>query len=245
MDIGNTRIKWALLENGALHASDAIEHAGQPGAIDGMLERVGTEPARVVVANVAGAEFADRVTHAVREKWNLLAHFAATPEQTDSVRNGYDDFHQLGIDRWLAMIAAVDRFPGPICVVDAGTAITIDVVAGDGAHMGGYIIPGLELMRRSLAEKTGDLRRLAEKAQPLPAHPLQPGRSTRAAIDAGTLAAICGIIDRCSSDSTLVVTGGDARQLLSHLDVIAKHEPQLVLEGLALIATGSGGRGKS
>ncbi len=55
MDIGNTRIKWALLENGALHASDAIEHAGQPGAIDGMLERVGTEPTRVVVVNVPGA----------------------------------------------------------------------------------------------------------------------------------------------------------------------------------------------
>lgn len=246
IDLGNTRIKWALLDGGALHAADVIEHGGEATAIDRMLERVVSVPVNVVAANVAGDCFAGPLVTAVRERWSLPVRFAMTQPQSGLVRNGYADFRQLGVDRWLAIIAAVGRFAGPVCIVDAGTAVTIDMVAADGAHLGGYIIPGLDLMRRSLGEETAALRRLAGREQrSLPDGPATPGRSTSAAIDGGALAAVCGVIDRCfgslcasQKDSTLVVTGGDAERLLRHLDAAAQHRPQLVLEGLASVAPG-------
>lgn len=245
IDVGNTRIKWALLDDGRLCATDAIEHSGRAMAIEQMLERVSIVPAGVVAANVAGDEWAAQITSAVRDKWSLPVVFAVTPARHGSVRNGYDDFTQLGIDRWLAMTAALDQFPGPLCIVDAGTAITIDVVAAGGNHQGGYILPGLDLMRRSLAEGTGDLRRLAGTEQQLADAPRAPGCSTRAAIDAGTLAAICGAIDYCCNDSAIVLTGGDAERLRHHLDVVAQHEPHLVLKGLALAAAELMGQAES
>jgi type III pantothenate kinase len=183
------------------------------------------------------------VTGAVRERWGLPVRFAATQLQAGMVRNGYHDFRQLGVDRWLAIIAAVDQIAGSVCIVDAGTAITIDAVAAGGAHLGGYIIPGLDLMRLSLDEETGDLRRLAgEKFQELPAGLPALGHSTAEAIGGGTLAAVCGLIDRCvgallcerDAVPALVVTGGNAERLLRHLDMTAHHRPQLVLEGLKL-----------
>ena len=255
IDIGNSRIKWAMCVAGALQGADAIEHQGDVAAVNAMLDAVATPPTGVRAANVAGDRFGMRVAGIVRERWGLPVRFAVTQQRTGPVRNGYDDFRQLGIDRWLAIIAAVDQFAGSVCIVDAGTAITIDAVASGGVHLGGYIIPGLDLMRQSLGDETGDLRRLVgdqqQVADRLPAldHKTQGfitqglitlGHSTAEAIEGGAVAGVCCLIDRCIStlrgsetDPTLVMTGGDAQRLMSHLDVAAQHRPQLVLEGLA------------
>jgi len=241
VDIGNTRIKWATLAAGGLRDTGAIEHGADPAAGADLFDRIATVPTRVSAANVAGDRFGAQFAGAVRERWNLPVRFAATQPNTGTVRNGYDDFSQLGVDRWLAIIAAVDRFAGSVCVVDAGTAVTIDVVASGGAHLGGFIIPGLDLMRRSLAGQTGDLGRFAgdEPSRLSPGLPV-PGRGTAAAISGGAVAAACCLIDRSvdllnepGKNATLVVTGGDARRLIRHLDRPAQHRPLLVLEGLA------------
>ena len=246
IDIGNTRLKWALLDRGALRGADAVEHRADAAAVDIMLDRLSanraTAPTGVVAANVADDQFGTRVAGAVRERWGLSVRFAMTQTRAGAVRNGYDDFSQLGVDRWLAIIAAADQFPGPVCIVDAGTAITIDVVAPGGLHAGGYIIPGLDLMRQSLGEKTGNLQRLAgDGSQRLPAGLPAPGHSTGEAINGGALAVVCCLIDRCVGESEenggglqVVVTGGDAERLIRHLEGIVHHRPQLVLEGLAL-----------
>ncbi len=242
IDIGNSRIKWAILENGALHGADAIEHHGDTTVVDAMFERISLTPMSVVAANVAGDLFGTRVVESVREHWGLSVLFATTQPQAGPVRNGYKDFRQLGVDRWLAIIAAVERCAGSVCIVDAGTAVTIDVVAADGAHLGGYIIPGLDLMRQSLGQQTGDLRRLGgDEFRQLPQGWPAPGESTAEAINGGALAAVCCLIDRCvdllrerGEIPTLVVTGGDAQRLIRHLDAPAHYQPQLVLEGLKL-----------
>lgn len=242
IDIGNTRIKWAMRDAGSLHRADAIEHRADATAIDVMFERIATAPTGVVAANVAGDRFGALVAGAVHERWGLPVRFAATQPQAGPVRNGYHDFRQLGVDRWLAIIAAVDRFAGSVCIVDAGTAVTIDAVAAGGAHLGGYIVPGLDLMRQSLDEETGDLCRLVgdtlqRSSDGRPAL----GQSTAEAISGGVLAAVCCLIDRCvgalreqEDVPALVVTGGDAERLIGHLDVAAHHRPQLVLEGLKI-----------
>ena len=243
IDIGNTRIKWAMSDAGSLHGADAIEHRADPATVNIMFDRIATAPTGVVAANVAGDRFGALVADAVRERWGVPVRFASTQPQAGSVRNGYHDFRKLGVDRWLAIIAAVDRFAGSICVVDAGTAMTIDVVAAGGAHLGGYIIPGLDLMRRSLGDQTGNLRRLA--GDELSAWQLAPGHSTAEAINSGALAAVCSLIDHCvdtlcerETAPALVVTGGDAQRLIPHLGVAAHHRPQLVLEGLTLYKFG-------
>jgi len=242
VDIGNTRIKWATLAAGGLRDTGAIEHGADPAACAALFDRIATVPTRVSAANVAGDRFGAQFAAAVRERWNLSVRYAATQPNTAAVCNGYDDFSQLGVDRWLAIIAAVDRFAGSVCVVDAGTAVTIDVVASGGAHLGGFIIPGLDLMHRSLAGQTGDLGRLAADEPSLlsPGLPA-PGRGTAAAIGGGAVAAACCLIDRSvdlldepGKNATLVVTGGDARRLIRHLDRPAQHRPLLVLEGLAV-----------
>ena len=200
-------------------------------------------------ANVAGERLGALVTQAARDRWGLTVQFAATRAHGNGVRNGYTDYRQLGVDRWLAIVAAVDGRDDPVCVVDAGTAVTIDLVAANGEHRGGFIVPGLELMRRSLGAETGDLRRLAgETSLPaddrtldclLPGQPA-PGKNTATAMAAGSVAALCALIDRCveslhegDAEPLLIMTGGDAGRLAGHVGQAAQLRPQLVLEGLA------------
>ena len=154
---------------------------------------------------------------------------------------------QLGIDRWLAMCAAWQKFSGPLCVVDAGTAVTIDVIAADGAHSGGLILPGIGLMVASLRQETGDLDRVAGpgKLQDMAAirreHRFALGTDTASAIRLGAVRAIAAVVADClamlggqADEAKLVITGGDGERLAELIGVPAAYRPSLVLEGLAL-----------
>ncbi len=244
LDIGNTRIKWAMCDAGVLHGAGAIEHGKGVTGVNAMLDAIEQAPVGIMAANVAGDRFGALVGGAVQERWDLPVRFAVTQPQAGSVRNGYEDYRQLGIDRWLAIIAAANQFAGSICIVDAGTAVTIDTISSAGLHHGGYIIPGLDLMRQSLSKQTGDLGRFVDDVQQpeigLSNHGA-PGHGTAAAINDGTLAAVCSLVNHCVSEAgedgnppTLVMTGGDAERLIPHLEAGARHQPQLVLEGLAI-----------
>ncbi len=247
IDIGNTRLKWAMHEAGRLHGGGEAGHRADPaGAVARLFDGIDAAPARVHAANVAGEALGALVTQAARDRWGVTVRFAATRSQCGGISNGYSDYRQLGVDRWLAIIAAADACDGPVCVVDAGTAVTIDLVAADGAHRGGYIVPGLALMVTSLRAETGDLRRLGgdtllalSAGDPAPGRPL-PGRDTAAAMTAGSVAALCALIERCVdalrdevAEPVLIMTGGDAERLIRHVARPVQHRPQLVLEGLA------------
>ena len=146
----------------------------------------------------------------------------------------------MGVDRWLAILAARKRYGGAVCVVDVGTAVTIDQVDDTGQHLGGVIVPGIDLMYRSLFKDTGDIGRLdARSENPPPAERETLGRSTTAAINGGIMSAICGLIESCAAqlearcrDNVLIITGGDAERIVSHLRIAAEIRPALVLEGL-------------
>ena len=126
-----------------------------------------------------------------------------------------------------------------LCIIDCGSAVTIDVLAGDGEHQGGLIIPGLGLMRDSLTEKIQtDANVRTESTISLLA------RDTWSAISGGTLYTLVAAIDRITTDLRnemkanliCIITGGDAKDLLPLLSGEYIFRPNLVLEGLAVIA---------
>ena len=243
LDVGNTRIKWATLANGALHGDDVLVHRSEPAAsVAKLLDRCPARPEQVLVSNVAGSDFDKAISAGIDSRWDLSVEFALSQSSTASLRNGYLDCRQLGVDRWLAMLAAVRQYRQAVCVVDAGTAVTIDQVDEHGQHLGGIIVPGFDLMREALTGNTGDLERLTGSGRrPEPVESGLFGQCTDAAISGGTVVAIRGLIEECrgsakpgSVDPVLVITGGDAERIIPHLRIPVEHHPLLVLEGLAI-----------
>lgn len=243
LDIGNSRIKWAMLEDDQLRGADQIDHGPNPEAtISELLDRCPLKPGQVRASNVAGAVLGDALAAAVAKRWSLPVEFAHAQAAAGAARNGYLDYRQLGVDRWLAILAAVERFGKAVCIVDAGTAVTIDQVDDQGQHLGGIIVPGLALMRRALTGNTGDLDRLADSSgRAEPPEALILGRGTDEAITGGAMSAIRGLIEACMQsarerwgDPALIVTGGDAQRIIAQIRMPAEHCPTLVLEGLAL-----------
>lgn len=242
LDSGNTRIKWAWLTAAGLeHPGSAMQawldlHAHAQSA----WSQIAT-PTRIIVSNVAGEEFAARLSACTQRLWKLEPEFIHAQTHACGVTNAYADPGKLGADRWVALIAAHRHTPGAVCVVDCGTAVTIDTLTADGNHSGGVILPGLRLMQRALFEHT---QQIGDDMNPV-THPLTPfARSTQAAVQNGSLYALTGAIERATADVeaalgtavTRIITGGDAARVLPHLTARYRHAPDLVLQGLAVIA---------
>lgn len=150
------------------------------------------------------------------------------------VRNAYLEPERLGIDRWLGVIAAHHLVTGDVVVVDAGTAIKIDVVNQAGLHLGGYITPGLIMMEESLLSKTARIR--------YEAHEVVAGEglpnSTARAVTEGCHEMALGFLERIYRRYPTfkwVVTGGDAQRLLDLLGVSLECQPNLVALGAKLV----------
>lgn len=231
MDIGNSRTKWAVLGAGGLATTGARGHGG---GIEALPADIPINPDHVYVSNVAGSRMTEAVRAAVRSRWGCPLSFARTAARLGDVRNGYSEYQQLGVDRWLALLAAYDRYQSAVCVVDAGTATTVDLLEKDGRHLGGFILPGVDLMMRSLRHATGDLDRSSEPPEDAP--PLAPGTSTGAAMREGGWLATVGLVERARAllpkGAALAVTGGQGPALAECLG--AECHELLVLEGLAL-----------
>ena len=242
VDIGNTRLRWCV-SDGIRCDSPAVRDYARPDTADLLSEAWADLPvqARVVVSNVAGEAVAHAVSTVARTLWGVGPEFVKARRSACGITNGYTHPERLGSDRWAAMIAAHHLFSGPKCVVDCGTAATLDVLDAAGKHLGGLILPGLTMMRRALVSGTSDLS--MEEAPAASPNALL-ANETSDAIKGGTLYMLIAALDRISEDvaSELpddlcrVITGGDAPALLPLLAYSHHHEPDLVLKGLALIA---------
>ena len=239
-DIGNTRVKWAFADNETLSGHGAFSYTQDalPGLLAGHWREL-ERPRQICLAAVAGPGVSAQVCGFVRSAWNLEARLAVTEQERAGLRNAYDDAAALGVDRWLAMLAAWSRYKKPLCVIDCGTALTVDVVLGDGQHAGGFILPGPALMAASLERETHAIR-----ADPEARPQLEFGRSTAACISNGFAFALVGLLERCFSktreqqgaEPLTVITGGAAEQVLPLLPGRPVHEPHLVLQGLNLVS---------
>ena len=242
VDIGNTRLRWCSSDGGQCGPA-AVRDYAKPEVADQLAGewRDLPLPARVVVSNVAGDALTQAVKRMAQTLWAVDAEFIKAGRRACGVTNGYTHPERLGPDRWAAMIAAHHLFKGPKCIVDCGTATTMDVLDAGGKHLGGLILPGLTMMRRALVGGTSGLY-VDEAAPSLPKTLL--ANETSDAIQGGTLYMLIAALDRISEDiaSELsgelwrVITGGDAPALLPLLAYSHSHEPDLVLKGLALIA---------
>lgn len=234
VDAGNTRVKWAMDEGkglgkaGAMPTAEAARLAAEWG--------VGAKARRVVASNVAGSGVAAHLERLCGDAGMALLVIRAEEEQLGVV-NGYRDPSQLGSDRWAALIAAHAAGPAHQLVVNVGTALTIDALAEGGRFLGGLIVPGPALMRRSLDRGTAGLRLTEGAVQDFP-------ESTPDAITSGAIQACVGAIGRMRdtmaaqgmTPRALVLSGGGAHEIAPHLPMEPTIRENLVLEGLALIA---------
>ena len=230
IDAGNTRIKWALadgsnwLRNGALPVEQAGELPHQLAGLEGIRQ--------VWVSNVAGEAVAQQIRAACV---SAQPCFIVSREAQCGIRNGYSSPSQLGSDRWAALIAAWHLVGGTCLVVNSGTATTLDALSAKGEFIGGLILPGVELMQRSLCGATARLQ--AAQAGEYAPFPL----NTADAIYSGALQASCGAIERQHAllgkrSTPVVLSGGAAAILRDRLNVPLRIVDNLVLQGLWLIA---------
>lgn len=231
LDAGNTRLKWALVEDGVWHAKGSAAYTDLAS-----LEQWVKPGTRCYIASVARAQHEEQVR-------KLLGPFAITPiwlvaeARFSDVSNSYAHPQQLGVDRWMGLIAARQRTRKPALVVSAGTAMTVDALAADGTFMGGLIVPGVAMMQQALQQGTA---RVTEVRGHWQAFPL----STQDAVESGIVAALCGAVQLQHARMAAMMgemphcllTGGDAEKLLPHLSMDVAQAPALVLEGMDCVA---------
>jgi type III pantothenate kinase len=241
VDAGNTRIKWAQFNGGLTHSgSVAYKNTDLTHLLD-------TEwgafmpPTAVYIANVGPEEIEHRLSGWIRQHWQCPIEFIRSSASAAGVTNGYTNPTQLGVDRWLAMIAAHHLIPGDVCVFDCGTAITMDFITVAGRYEGGLIFPGLTLLQASLIANTAGCS-MAQQGEFINYNQIV-AKNTQDGIQLGSLQAAVSIIeqqaarllDRFKLKPTFVITGGDAEILLAHLSQQYQYFPQLVLQGLSLL----------
>jgi len=235
IDIGNTRLKWGLHDGTKIITSGSGSYA-DPGELPVAIDASGVSPECAYLASVGAHDVASRVCQEIESHYGIRVEVMQTGTKCCGVVNGYLQPGRLGIDRWAAMVGAKLRFSGPLCVVDSGSAVTIDALNSEGRHLGGYIVPGLE-MQRSLLQKGTATVRVTEPVMESTAW----GRDTAACLTQGGIEAIVGLVERaarrleeqCSEAVTTVITGGDAEVILPLLELDAHKEEFLVFEGMA------------
>ena len=238
LDIGNTRIKWRMVDRIGTAAFEGIVSEVDE-LLDATVRQYPVE--RVRVACVRGGDSLNELIGSLSKGWQLQAEIARVSREFLGLSVGYEKLDRLGVDRWLAMLAAHRNAGGACLVVDCGTAVTVDLVDADGWHRGGYIVPGLKLMPDALTRNTAI--RLAGE----PDWGLEPGNSTEDAIFHGALMMLLSLLEQTVARQLarqsvgqpfkVYLTGGDApliARFQNLQNVSLKQVDGLVFQGLAL-----------
>jgi type III pantothenate kinase len=241
IDLGNSRAKLALWDGEALQPVTTLGHGAND--FSARLEQAFAALPPIDAVWIADVARADRSAALAAA---CARHFAGaqcerlqSPAFALGVRNAYAEPARLGIDRWLALVAAHARGGGAKLIASIGTALTVDALAADGQHLGGLIAPGPELMQQSVLSATGRvaMRRNGQVAE--------FGTSTEDGLFSGCWLAAAALIERsyralgkkAASEPTLLLTGGGGETLAPLLSIPSQRAPLLVLEGLARYAS--------
>jgi type III pantothenate kinase len=239
LDLGNTRLKWALqAQPDGWLARGAVDWQEDLAAVLASAWTGLPRPARVIAASVVDVAREAQVAAVAEHLFTCTPTWLRTPAHACGVRNAYAEPQRLGVDRFLAMVAAHADGHAPCVLAGVGTALTLDALAGDGQHLGGLIAPGPRLMQQSLLDATARVR------------PERPGEiveladNTADAVASGCWQAAAALVERFATRSAarfgtapaLILGGGDAAPLLSLLSLPARLSQDGVLRGLAVWA---------
>jgi len=242
IDMGNTRIKWrqCFLSADTLPGNNAPSNYGVSNykesnwlAFDSLI----VPPQRVRISCVVKDQRRRQIVEHCQNQWSVEPEFAVVQNECAGVVQAYAIKERLGVDRWLCLLAAEQQV-GAAVIVSCGSAITVDLLAADGKHLGGYIVPGIHLMHHSLFSGTDAVKVAA--AQGL--EDLQPGRDTIDAVNKGVVAMVIGLIEHglaiyaanFPDRPQILITGGDGEIVQRFLTVDSIYNPYLVLDGLAV-----------
>lgn len=240
IDVGNTFLKWRVTEG--------VEIIGRGGHVTNADEYLAAFPywgeiKTIALASVASEESEACLLSVLRQyRPDLTPYVACTEPFFGHVRCAYDLYGTMGVDRWLALIAGYLRYGESCCVVDCGSAITVDTVGSSGLHEGGYILPGIRLMKKSLM--TGTEKVEFEDASVVK---MDYGKNTTECVQNGINYMIFSVFDSLKRRlyqegiTHLFVTGGDAG-IVASLHENVEVVPDLVLDGLALVSHNSKNR---
>jgi type III pantothenate kinase len=236
LDVGNTRVKWAWLEYLDIAPAGAVAHDATHRSWQAEIEADGHRPTRIVAANVAGAGFARALTRWSAVRFGLEPELILAQDSHCGVVNSYPRPATLGVDRWLGMIAAWKSAPRATCIVASGTALTVDTLDAAGRHCGGLVLPGVQMMSEARAALGADpaLTPAAELPGLAAFGPTQSIPVTLAAVADRSVAELGA---RIGAPPRVLLTGGDAGLLEPYLASAVEVVPDLVLTGLAIVAT--------
>lgn len=231
IDAGNSRIKWRLTDNGQQMA-EGVQLTSE--TVEGKLLSLPdkSRPSEIRIACVAGDEIIDLLQQQLAKQFSVPILLAQVSSTLGELSCAYEDPQSLGVDRWLAIAAAYHKYSEPLMVVDAGSAITIDIIGPGGQHIGGYIAPGLRLMHDALWKNTSDVRVVGSGLEEL----WLPGKNTKQAVNRGCLLAAVSTIESLAAQFPvrIVLTGGDAKILMQAISFSANYHANLVLDGLVI-----------
>ncbi|CAN7222184.1 pantothenate kinase [Pseudomonas sp. GL-B-26] len=240
LDCGNSFIKWRVLD------ADVRRVVGE-GVVDSDLALLESLKALKGLAlkfcrlvSVRTAEETSALISLLTEAFGVSVVCAAPSREMSGVRNGYEEFERLGLDRWLAMLGGFQLASGACLVLDFGTAVTADFISRGGEHLGGFICPGMPLMRNQLRTHTRRIR-YGDLAAERALESLVPGRTTVEAVERGCSLMLRGFVltqlelarSYWGDDFAVFLTGGDA-DLVSEIVPEARVVPDLVFVGLAM-----------
>jgi type III pantothenate kinase len=236
IDVGNSQIKCA--ESGNITFEMTRTLAYQKYALQDQFDQLfqGYLSQPVFVSCVV-EDMKEPLSKWFQDGWSVQPVFVAAVNKMCGVVNGYSNPETLGVDRWLAMVAAYNKFKTAVCVIDCGTAVTVDVVDVAGVHQGGLIMPGLQLMRESLFGNTSKI--VSAKGELV-----ELAMNTKDAVESGCcqllvygLDNICQRQQAVFPDLRIVVTGGNGEYISRIMQADNVFISTLVLDGLRLGAT--------
>lgn len=239
VDAGNSRLKWAELDAaGHTTVQQALAYEERP-ALAVFLAMLDRHPCvtHITLVHVLGHAFDEGVAAVCQER-AIKLHRVRVAARAYGVVSGYRQPATLGADRFVGLVAARHLLHNKACVViDCGTAITLDALDSDGRHLGGVILPGLQLAADALIARAQNRLNVAFE------QPTVFADATSSAVGSGCLFGVVGAIEgicarmQLALDDTLqyVLTGGDAQRLRTWLRLECHLIPDLLMHGLRYI----------
>ena len=244
LDIGNTRLKWALYDAAQPdaqllgHGAEFLENIDK--LADGAWR--GMEPPRQVLGCVVAGDTVRRRVQDQMDAWDVMPQWVVASESEAGVRNGYDHPARLGADRWVAMIGAYHRMLSqgdaqPMVVVMVGTAVTVEAVDATGKFLGGLILPGHGIMLRALESGTAGLHVPTGEVRQFPTN-------TSDALTSGGTYAIAGAVEcmvqhvreHCGAEPKCIMTGGAGWKMAPSMTRPFELVDNLIFDGLLQVA---------